>query len=304
MDEINSYEVIIIGGSYAGLSAAMTLGRSLRNVLIIDANSPCNRAANHAHNLIGFDGDSPEAISENAKQQVLKYHTVTYINAVAVAMSGRENEFEVVTNTGLNFGAKKVLLTTGVTDIIPDIPGLNECWGKTAVHCPYCHGYEIADFKIGILMHGEVAFEMAKSIRQWSKDLLIFSNGNEDFSAEHLKYFEQKNIPVYRQIISEVKHDNGNITAVTLDDGKTINIEALFVRPGITQQMDIPLQMGCEFDEHGFITIDENKKTNIPGMFAAGDNTTATRTLSTAIAAGTIAGIHINKELTEQNTEL
>ena len=303
MEEINTYEVIIIGGSYAGLSAAMTLGRSLRTVLIIDADSPCNRVANHAHNLIGFDGESPENIAAKARQQVLKYHTVTYINAAAVAMSGRENEFEVVTDSGLHFGAKKVLLTTGVTDIIPEIVGLDKCWGKSAVHCPYCHGYEIADYKIGIVMHGDAAFEMAKSIRQWSKDLIILSNGNDDFSEEHLTYFDQKNIPIYKQIITEVKHENGNVNSVSFEDNSAIALQALFIRPGIKQQMDIPLQMGCNFDEHGFIEVDDTKSTNIPGMFAAGDNTTATRTLSTAIAAGTIAGIHINKELTEQNTE-
>ncbi len=301
MDEINTYDVIIIGGSYAGLSAAMTLGRSLRTVLIIDANAPCNRAAPNAHNLIGFDGEPPEVIAEKAKAQVLKYHTVTYINARATAMTGHENDFEVVTDSGLRVGARKVLLSTGVTDILPDIEGISDCWGISAVHCPYCHGYEIAGKKIAILTHGEAAFEMTKLIRQWSKDLVIMTNGNDDMDPEHLKWLASKDIPVFIQCISEVIHENGNVSKVIFEDGSHEDVEAIYIRAGVSQQMDIPLQMGCEFDEHGFIIVDDNKKTNIPGMFAAGDNTTATRTLSYAIAAGTVAGIHINKELIEEN---
>ena len=301
MDELNTFEVIIIGGSYAGLSAAMTLGRSLRTVLIIDADSPCNRAAANAHNLIGFDGDPPEVIAEKAKAQVLRYHTVTYLNARAVVMSGHENEFEVVTDSGLRFGAKKVLLSTGVTDILPDIDGIADCWGNTVVHCPYCHGYEIAGKKIAILTHGEAAFEMTKLIRQWSTDLVVLTNGNDDMDPEHLEWLGQKNISVIKTPINEVQHDDGVVSKVLFSDGTSEDVEAIYVRAGVTQQMDIPLQMGCEFDDHGFIIVDDNKKTNIPGMFAAGDNTTATRTLSFAIAAGTVAGIHINKELIEEN---
>ncbi|HEX8562053.1 MAG TPA: NAD(P)/FAD-dependent oxidoreductase [Flavobacterium sp.] len=301
MDEINTFEVIIIGGSYAGLSAAMTLGRSLRSVLIIDANSPCNRSAPNAHNLVGFDGEPPEVIAEKAKAQVLKYHTVTYLNARAVAMSGHENDFEVVTDSGLRFAAKKVLLSTGVSDILPEIDGIAECWGKTAVHCPYCHGYEIAGKKIAILTHGEAAFEMTKLIRQWSKELLILTNGNDDMEPEHLEWLGQKNIPVIKTPVTAVDHVHGVVSKVMFSDGTSEDVEAIYVRAGVTQQMDIPLHMGCEFDDHGFIIVDDNKKTNIPGMFAAGDNTTATRTLSYAIAAGTVAGIHINKELIEEN---
>jgi len=301
VDEINSYDVIIIGGSYAGLSAAMTLGRSLRTVLIIDSNSPCNRTAPHAHNLLGFDGVPPGEIAEIAKAQVLKYHTVTYLNAKAVAMSGNENDFEVVTDNGLQLGAKKVLLATGVTDILPEIDGIAECWGKSVVHCPYCHGYEIAGKKTGIVAHGEPVFEMAKLIRNWSKDLILLLNGNDDLADDQRRWLEQKKIPIYTQAISAIEHNDGEIQYVRFDDGTTLELEAMYVRSGISQQMDIPLQMGCEFDEHGFIVVDHNYKTNISGMFAAGDNTTTSRTLSVAIAAGTVAGIHINKELIEEN---
>ncbi len=301
LDEINSYDVIIVGGSYAGLSAAMTLGRSLRTVLIIDANSPCNRTAPTAHNLLGFDGTPPDKIAEIAKAQVLKYHTVTYLNAMAVAVSGHENDFEVVTDSGLRLGAKKVLLATGVTDNLPEIPGIEECWGISVVHCPYCHGYEIANKKIGILTHGEPAFEMAKLIRNWSKDLVILLNGNDDLDENHRTWLEQKKIPIKSQTIKSVTHQDGMVKSVIFDDDSEELLEAIYIRSGISQQMDIPLQMGCEFDEHGFIIVDQNQKTNIPGMFAAGDNTTTTRTLSVAIAAGTVAGIHINKELIEEN---
>ncbi|HEX8270322.1 MAG TPA: NAD(P)/FAD-dependent oxidoreductase [Flavobacterium sp.] len=304
MEEISTYDVIIIGGSYAGLSAAMTLGRSLRSVLIIDAGTPCNQPADYAHNLIGYDGSSPASIRKKAKAQVLKYHSVTFMNGKAVALSGIENDFQVVTDTGLTVGAKKVLLATGVTDILPDIPGFAECWGKTAVHCPYCHGYEIASKKIGVLAHGDAGFEMVKLIRQWSTKLFVLANDNDDFDDEALDWMHEKKIPVIPARIKSIDHHNGGVSKVEFEDGTNIEVDAIYARTGVTQQMDIPLHMGCEFDSHGFIIVDDNKKTNIPGMFAAGDNTTSTRTLSMAIAAGTVAGIHINKELVDEDYKI
>jgi thioredoxin reductase len=301
MEELNQYEVIIIGGSYAGLSAAMTLGRSLRTVLVLDGGIPCNRYAPQAHNLIGFDGETPAAIAEKAREQVLKYHTVTFMSAKAEAISGRTNDFEVVTDSGLKLGAKKILLATGVTDVFPDIPGFEACWGKSAIHCPYCHGYEVAGKRIGILAHGEAGLEMTKLIRQWSKELVVLTNGNEAFSPDGQKILDELNIPVLDNEISEIIHSDGNVTKVVFADGSESALEALYVRAGVMQQTEILLHMGCEFDSHGFTVVDECKRTNVPGLFAAGDNTTVMRALSVAIAAGTLAGVSINKELVDEN---
>ncbi|NUY82320.1 NAD(P)/FAD-dependent oxidoreductase [Flavobacterium sp. MAH-1] len=301
MEEIPNYEVIIIGGSYAGLSAAMTLGRSLRTVLVIDTGTPCNRNSPHAHNLIGFDNEAPEIISAKAKEQVLKYHSVTFLSAKAKAISGRDNEFEVTTDNGASFLAQKVLLATGVTDIIPDIPGFAECWGKTVIHCPYCHAYEIAGKKIGILAHGEAGFEMSKLMRQWSKDISLLVNDNEPFSFEELKTLREKDIPVFPKAIDRINGEDGQVTQVVFRDGSSEDFDAIYARAGVRQSTMIPIDIGCELDDHGFIVVDDSQRTNIPGLFAAGDNTMAMRSLARSIASGNTAGICINHELIKED---
>lgn len=303
MEETAAYEVIIIGGSYAGLSAAMTLGRSLRTVLIIDSGTPCNRNSPRAHNLIGFDNETPEAIAYKAREQVLKYHTVTLLNARAKAVSGRDNEFEVTTYNGIAFLGKKVLLATGITDIMPDIPGFGDCWGKTVIHCPYCHAYEIASKKIGILAHGEAGFEMSRLMRQWSKSISLLTNDNEPFTFEEMKRLKDKDIPVFPKAIAEIRHSNGQIACVAFADGTTEDFEALYARAGVRQSTMIPIDMGCELDAHGFVLVDDFQRTNIPGLFAAGDNTTAMRSIARAVAAGNTAGICINHELINEDSQ-
>lgn len=301
MDESTAYEVVIIGGSYAGLSAAMTLGRSLRTVLIIDSGAPCNSHSPLAHNLIGFDNEPPQAIASKAREQVLKYHTVTLLNTRAKAVSGRDNEFEISTDNGLTFLAKKVLLATGITDILPDIPGFSECWGKTAIHCPYCHAYEIAGKKIGILAHGEAGFEMSRLMRQWSRSISLLTNDNEPFTFEELKTLKEKEVGVFPKAIAEILHTDGQVTGVVFADGSTEDFEAVYARAGVRQSTMIPLEMGCELDDHGFVIVDNAQRTNVPGLFAAGDNTTAMRSIARSVAAGNTAGICINHELVNED---
>jgi thioredoxin reductase len=154
MTDTNKFEVIIIGGSYAGLSAAMALGRSLRNVLIIDSGLRCNRQTPHAHNFITQDGEQPAVIAEKARIEVLKYKTVQIINDLAVRGIKTKDGFLITTETGQEFQAEKVIFASGIKDIMPDIKGFAACWGVSVVHCPYCHGYEIRDQKTAILANG------------------------------------------------------------------------------------------------------------------------------------------------------
>ena len=175
MKDRSSYEVIIIGGSYAGLSAAMTLGRSKREVLIIDNGRPCNRQTPHAHNLITHDGDAPADIVRKAKRQVESYPTVTFAPDKATSLSGESGSFKVGTDDGSAFDAKKLILATGVRDIPMPIAGFTECWGISVLHCPYCHGYEVANEPLGVIANGDMAFEMARLIYHWSKQLTLFT---------------------------------------------------------------------------------------------------------------------------------
>ncbi|MCU0337011.1 MAG: NAD(P)/FAD-dependent oxidoreductase, partial [Sediminibacterium sp.] len=170
-------DVIIIGGSYAGLSAGMALGRALRNVLIIDSGKPCNIQTPHSHNFLTQDGKTPKEIANLAKRQVEEYKTVKFFDGLAIKGKKIENGFEIEAENGNIFSAKKLIFATGVKDIMPKIKGFSECWGISIIHCPYCHGYEYSKDKTGVLANGETAFEIGKLISNWTKDLTIFTNG-------------------------------------------------------------------------------------------------------------------------------
>src|SRR6478736_6055187 len=154
-----NFDVIIIGGSYSGLSASMSLGRSLRQVLIIDSGLPCNRQTPHSHNFITQDGEKPAVISAKAKLQVDLYKTVHFYNGLAVKAIKKENGFEVSTESGEVFNSRKILFASGVKDLFPEIKGFADCWGISVLHCPYCHGYEVKNEKTAIIANGEMAYE-------------------------------------------------------------------------------------------------------------------------------------------------
>jgi len=162
--ENKMYDVIIIGGSYAGLAAAMTMGRSLRDTLVIDSGKPCNAQTPYSHNFITQDGETPAAISVKAKQQVLKYSTVSFEEDLVKEVSGENGNFKVSTLSEKHYKTKKLIFATGIKDLMPELKGFADCWGITAIHCPYCHGYEVKSKNTGILVNDESALDFAKLI--------------------------------------------------------------------------------------------------------------------------------------------
>ncbi len=293
-------EVIIIGGSYAGLSAAMALGRSLRNVLIIDGGKPCNRQTPHSHNFITQDGKTPKEISDLAKEQVLKYKTVTFHEGKVVKIIKNEDDFEVETANGEKFNAKKIILASGVKDMMPDIPGFAECWGISVIHCPYCHGYEVKGKTTGIMANGDMAFDFTKLVFNLTKEVTLFTNGKSALNEEQTEKFNQHKINIIEDEIAEILHKNGQIQNVILKNGKEIPLEALYAKIPFEQNINVD-DLGIELNENGFIKVDTMMKTNIPGIFACGDNTTMMRSVANAVAQGNFAGAVVNKELSEED---
>jgi thioredoxin reductase len=291
------YDVIIIGGSYAGLAAAMSLGRSLRNVLIIDSDKPCNRFTPHSQNFITHDGDVPSAIAQKAKEQVLAYPTVSIMEGLAVSAVKNTNGFEVITDKGKTFSAKKLLFATGVKDNLPEVEGLAHCWGKSVIHCPYCHGYEYRQQPTGILGNGDNAYHHALLVRNLTPRLSIFTNGPQEFTDEQLQKFNANSIKVYESPAVSVSHKDGYVSRLTLGDGSRHELSALYLRPNSTQHCEIPQQMGCKLNEYGFIVTDVMQKTTLPEVYAAGDCCTQMRSVSAAVAQGNMAGATINAEL-------
>ncbi|WP_205509634.1 NAD(P)/FAD-dependent oxidoreductase [Longitalea arenae] len=296
-----TFDVIIVGGSYAGLSAAMSLGRSLRKVLVIDGGEPCNRQTPHSHNFITHDGEKPAAIAAKAKEQVLKYETVSFMQGFAVSAIKNEDGFDVKTAAGELFSARKLLFATGIKDQFPPIPGLAACWGITVIHCPYCHGYEVRHEKTGIIANGDIGYEFTKLISNLTKDLSLFTNGKSTLNAEQAAKLEQHNIKVIETEIEAFEHTNGELKLVHFKDGSSMAMKAVYAKLPFVQHSDIPVQLGCALTEAGYISVDNFYRTTVPGVYAAGDNTVMMRAVSQAIAAGGMAGAAINKELVDES---
>lgn len=293
----NTYEVIIIGGSYAGLSAAMALGRSLRNVLIIDSGKPCNRHTPHSHNFITQDGETPAAIAQKAKEQVLKYDTVTFLKGKAVSAERSVTGFTIGTEAGETFTAKKLLFATGVADLLPKINGFDDCWGISVIHCPYCHGYEVKTQKTAILANGDAAIHYVVLLRQLTNDLTIFTNGPAEFTMEQSAKLKQYNIPVIKDKIAALKHNKGYVEKIIMQDCTAYDFPVIYARPATKQHSDLPEELGCTINEQGFITVDEMQQTSVNGIYAAGDCTTGQRAVAIAVGTGMKAGAAINYAL-------
>lgn len=292
--EQNKFEIIVIGGSYAGLSAAMTFGRSLRQTLIIDSGKPCNRQTPHSHNFITQDGRKPAEIAGDALNQVLEYDTVRKVDDLVTDVQGENRAFVVSTKSGKTYKAKKLLFATGVKDIMPDIPGFAESWGITAIHCPYCHGYEVREKNTGILVNNESADEFAKLINHWTSHLKVFTNGKAEFDKDALKKLD---VEVIEKPIAEIMHLNGYITSLKFQDGSTHELDALYHRPTFEQHCAVPEKLGCEITETGHLKVTEFQQTNVPGVYAAGDCTTFFRSVANAVAQGNIGAALLNHEL-------
>ena len=295
------FEVIIIGGSYAGLSTAMTLGRSLRKTLVIDAGKPCNRQTPHSHNFLTQDGSTPKEISEIAKSQVTKYDSVKFYDGPAVNGKRIGKGFEITTSTGDIFTARKLVLATGIKDLMPDIKGFSECWGISVVHCPYCHGYEIRNQKTAIIANGERAFHLASLVNNLTKEITIITSGTKDFEETQLEKLNQYNIQIIEKEISAIEHQNGQLEKFVFKDGSTETFECAYASIPFEQNSNIPKELGCKFTEHGRIEVNFMQKTTEEGIFACGDNSSMMRSVATAVYGGNITGAMINNELTQEN---
>ncbi|MBC7845334.1 MAG: NAD(P)/FAD-dependent oxidoreductase [Flavobacterium sp.] len=300
MENKNSFDAIIVGGSYSGLAAAMALGRALRNVLVIDSGKPCNKQTPHSHNFITQDGKTPKEIATVAKEQVLKYKTVKFHNGHATTGIKTNNGFEITALSGEVFTAKKLLFATGIKDLIPNIVGFSECWGISIIHCPYCHGYEVKNEKTGIFGNGEYGFEFSKLIHNWTKELTLYTNGKSTLTEEQTQKLKNHNIEIVESEIEKFEHNDGKIQNIVFKDGSKTTVKAIYSRPSFEQHCTIPTTLGCELTEHRHIQIDAFQKTSIHGIYACGDNVTFMRSVANAVAMGTLSGAMINREIIEE----
>lgn len=297
MKQPNLFDVIIIGGSYAGLSAAMALGRSLRKTLVIDSGKPCNEQTPHSHNFLTHDGSSPAEISTIAKSQVEEYDTVKFHDGKAISVQKTDFGFEITTENNEKFNSKKLIVASGIIDEVPNIKGFQESWGISLIHCPYCHGYEYKGKKTGIIANGDKAVHISSLVKNLTENVTIITRGKANFTSEQLEKLKNNQIDIIEKEISELKNENGYVKSLVLDDGKEIDFEAVYGAFPFQQHSDIPKDLSCEFTEFGHIKTDQFQKTNVPGLFVCGDNSSMMRSVSNAVMTGNVAGAMVNMEL-------
>ena len=299
MKSSNEYDAVIIGGSYAGLSAAMALGRALRKVLVIDSGSPCNQKTPHSHNFLTQDGKEPAQILKEAKDQVAAYDRITFITVLAVGAAKVKSDFQVRTHSGETFVAKKLLFAAGLKDIMPPIEGFADCWGISIIHCPYCHGYEVRNEKTGIISNGDDAAHFVPLIFNWTKELTLFTNGQSTLSDEQTQMLQHRRIEIIETEIGRIDHNAGYIQNIVLKDGTTVALNAVYARPQFAQHCGIPEALGCTVTGQGLIEVNTFQKTNVPGVYACGDSSNG-RAVAVAVASGMMAGAALNNELAQE----
>lgn len=291
-------DVLIIGGSYAGLSAALALGRARRTVLVLDSRRPRNRFTPHAHNLLLHDGDAPADLAARARQQVAAYPTVQLLEAQATTAAQQpDGTFEVATEAHGTFRARRLLLATGLRDELPPVSGFAECWGKSVIHCPFCHGYEVADQPTGIWNNGPEVGQQVQLLLNWSRQLTVFTNGPATFGPEVHELLQTKQIELVETPVAELLHTGGQLTGLRLADGRTRPLPVLYARLPWQQASALPAQLGCEITEQVLVRTDTSYRTTVPGVYAAGDCAMAPPQLAVAIAAGNLAGASLSREL-------
>jgi thioredoxin reductase len=295
------FDVIIIGGSYAGLSAAMSLGRSLKKTLVIDSGKPCNAQTPYSHNFLTQDGKTPEEIATLGKQQVEQYDTVEFYNDVALDAERTDLGFIIKTQSGKTFSAKKLIIATGIKDLMHNIPGFSTCWGISVIHCPYCHGYEYREQPTGIFANSEKAFHLATLVSNLTTDLSIFTNGSADFTNEQFDILKRRGIPVMESPIVELEHQHGHLQQLYLKDGTRLKTNALYASVPFVQHSAIPELLGCELTPLGHLKVDSFQMTSLPGVFACGDNSSPIRSVVNAVATGALAGAMVNMEITKES---
>lgn len=300
MTNAKNYDVIIIGGSYAGLSAAMSLARSLRRVMIIDSGLPCNRYSPHSHNFITQDGMEPGEITKKAREQVMSYPTISFLEDLATKGNQIKSGFRITTRSGKTFEATRLIFATGIKDHLPDIKGFDACWGVSIVHCPYCHGYELRNKKTAIMANGERGFHLASLVKNLTNDITILTSGKADYTADQLAKLKANKITIRDNQITEFKHTNGQVEKVVFSDGSEEVFDGIYAAVPFTQHSDLPESLGCELTDGGYIQVDGLQQTTRKGIYACGDNSSPLRAIANSVSAGNFTGAVVNRDLSEQ----
>ncbi|HEX5200469.1 MAG TPA: NAD(P)/FAD-dependent oxidoreductase [Actinoplanes sp.] len=296
---MTQYDVAIIGGGAAGLSAALVLSRARRRVLVVDAGAPRNAPAAHLHGYLSRDGMPPSELLASGRAEVTGYGGEITAGRVA-ALARLDDGFSVRLADGRHLAARRLLVTTGLRDELPDIPGLRERWARDVLHCPYCHGHEVRDRRLGVLGANAGAVRYAQIVRQWSDDLVYFAPTGTLTEAERVQ-LTARAIGIVEGPIDQLVIDDDRLRGVRLADGRVVPLEALFVPPRFVPHDDLLAALGCDAGSDGWTVTDATGRTSVPGVWAAGNVVDPRAQLITAAGAGSAAAIAINADLVDED---
>ena len=298
--EAQSFDVVIVGGGAAGLSAALVLGRARRRVAVVDAGFPRNAPAARMHGYLSRDGMPAAELLATGRAEVTGY-VVQIIEDLVLSI---DPGFAVRLGNGQVLSARRILVATGVGDELPDIPGVGERWGQDLLHCPYCHGWEVRDQPLGVLGSNPGSILHAQLVRQWSDDVVYFAHTQEPTPAEATE-LDARGIRVVHGEVARLVVGDDHLTGVELSDGQVIPRSAVFVRPVITPHADNLLaSLGCEVDDARFAVVDSTGRTSTPGVWGAGNAVDPRAQVITAAGAGSAAAIAINADLVQDDIAL
>jgi thioredoxin reductase len=302
----DAYDVVVIGGGAAGLNGALQLARSRRSVLVVDAGQPRNRPAAAVHGLLGHDGVPPARLLARGRDEVRGYGGEVVAGEVTAVGGDLAAGFTVTLGDGRVVLARRLLVTSGLVDNLPDIPGLGERWGRDVVHCPYCHGWEVRDQPIGVLASGPTSVHQALLFRQLSDDVIYFRRGTalDGAAASRLA---ARGIRVVEGEVTAVVIADDRVAGVRLADGTVVARRALAVAARMTARAGFLADLGLKASEHpsgmgAHVPADPAGRTEVPGVWAAGNVTDLGAQVGAAAAAGALAGAAINAELVEEET--
>jgi thioredoxin reductase len=294
-------DVVVVGGGSAGLSAALVLGRARRNVLVIDAGQPRNAPSHEAHSFFTRDGTPPGELLAIGRQQLQPYDTVRLHNSAVTDVRAAGQGFRVFDANGGAVETRKLLFAYGVKDELPDIPGLPQLWGKSVIHCPYCHGWEVKDQPLAVYGRGEPVLEFVKLLRGWSRDLVVCSDGPAELSDAQRSDLGRFGVSVQEERIVSLQARGETLEAVVFADGSELRRRALFMRPRQQPAADLAARLGCQHTEQNLVAVDEWGQTSVAGVFAAGDLTTPMQQIVRAAALAAASAAWINHQLAAED---
>ncbi len=295
---MSEYDVVVIGGGAAGLSAALVLSRAGRRILVVDAGSPRNAPAEHLHGYLSRDGLAPTELLAIGREEVIGYGGEIANGSVVDVQPQGASGFSVVLADGRRVVARRLLVATGLRDELPDIPGLTERWARDVLHCPYCHGHEVRNQQLGVVGGSPEAVHYAQIVRQWSHDVVYFTPPGRLTEPER-EQLTARAIGIVEGTVERIIVDEDRLSGVALDGNRTVPRDAVFVPPRFVPNNDLLITLGCRLDAQGWVVKDTTGATTVPGVWVAGNIANPRAQVITAAGEGSTAAVAINADLVE-----